>query len=330
MIYSREQLKQMYEQMIIGRKFEEKALSLVTKGISKGFYHLAIGQEAAQIGAVSAMGPDDYLSPTHRFHPGLINRMNKKEMVAEFLGKAAGICHGKAFTFHIGSVKDKILPLNGMLGATLPTAVGCAWALKQDKKDSVVLCAIGDGATAEGDVHEAMNMASILKCPIVFFIENNKWGVSTPVRKASALENLSDRAKAYNMPGITVDGNDVLQVREAVDKAIAMAREGQPSIVEAKTFRWRGHFEGDPCVYWDEEYKKELAEAMENCPIKRYEKYLLDNKYMTQNEFNEINEKAQMTIDEIFDYALNCPDPSREETLDYDQVYATNLGGSLI
>jgi pyruvate dehydrogenase E1 component alpha subunit len=330
MVYSTEQLRQIYEQMVTGRKFEEKALSLVTKGLSRGFYHLSIGQEAAQVGAVSAMGPDDYLCPTHRFHPGLINRMDKKAMTAEFMGKAEGVCHGKAFTFHIGSMKDKVLPLNGMLGANLPNAVGCAWALKQDKKDSVVLCVIGDGALSEGDVHEAMNLASLFKCPIVFFIENNKWGVSTPVSRACVLENLSDKGKAYNMPGVTVDGDDVLQVREAVDNAIAMARKGQPSIVEAKTCRWRGHFEGDSCAYWTEQYKKELAEAMKNEPLKRYEKYLLDHNVLSQEEMNGIGKKVQATIDELFEYALSLPDPTREETLDYDQVYATNLGGALL
>ncbi|HWQ79403.1 MAG TPA: thiamine pyrophosphate-dependent dehydrogenase E1 component subunit alpha [Anaerovoracaceae bacterium] len=330
MDYSKEQLRQIYEQMVTGRKFEEKALSLVTKGIARGFYHLSIGQEAAQVGAVSAMGPEDYLCPTHRFHPGLVNRMDKKDLAAELIGKAAGICHGKAFTFHIASVKDKVLPLTGMLGGTLPIATGFAWSLKQEKKDGVVLCAVGDGATAEGDVHEAMNLASLFKCPIVFFIENNKWGVSTPVSKASVLENLSDKGKAYNMPGVTVDGNDVLQVREAVDKAIEMARKGQPNIVEAKTHRWRGHFEGDPHTYWDEQYKKELAEVMQNDPLKRYTNYLLDHQYITLDELNDMNEKVQTTIEGVFEYALSLPEPTREETLDYDQVYATNLGGALI
>lgn len=327
MNYSKDQLKKLYEELLLGRKYEERVLALVNKGILQGFFHLSIGQEAAQVGAVSAMGPNDYLVPTHRFHPGLVNRMDKKEMTAELLGRITGCNKGKAFTFHISSVKDKILAVNGMLGAGLPNAVGYAWALKQDKKDSVVLCVIGDGATAEGDVYEAMNMASLLKCPIVFFIENNGWAVSTPVCKASVLENLSDKGKAFNMPGITVDGDEVLEVKEAVEKSIEMARKGQPCIVEAKTCRWRGHFEGDPCTYRDNE---EIEEAMENCPIKRYEKYLLDNGYMTRNEMDEIADQVDKKVEGLFDEALNAPFPTAEETLDYDQVYATNLGGSLI
>ncbi len=327
MNYSKDQLKDLYEQLLIGRKYDEKVLNLVNKGILQGFFHLSIGQEAAQVGAVSAMGPDDYLVPTHRFHPGLVNRMDKKEMTAELLGRVTGCCKGKAFTFHISSVRDRILAVNGMLGSGLPNAVGYAWALKQDKKDGVVLCVIGDGATAEGDVHEAMNMASLFKCPIVFFIENNGWAVSTPVSKASVLENLSDKGKAYNMPGVTVDGDDVLQVREAVADAIAKARGGQPCIVEAKTHRWRGHFEGDPCAYRD---NREIEEAMKDCPVKRFEKYLEQSGVMTRQEMDETARKVQAMIDEVFDYALNSPFPTAEDTLDYDQVYATNLGGSLI
>lgn len=331
MEYSKEQLKNIYQQLVLGRKYDEKVLALVNKGMLAGFFHLSIGQEAAQIGAVSAMGPNDYLVPTHRFHPGLVNRMDIKDMTAELLGRRTGVCRGKAFTFHISSNKDKILAVNGMLGGGIPNAVGYAWALKQDKKDSVVVCVMGDGTTSEGDVHEGMNLASLFKCPIVFFIENNGWAVSLPVSKTSVLENLSDRAKAYGMPGVTVDGNDVLAVREAMDKAIALARSGQPSIVEAKTYRWRGHFEGDPCAYRNgEQIIADTKEGDKLDPVKRFEKYLLDNKVMNQEEFAKTAEKVQKVIDEAFDFALNSPYPTAEDTLDYDRVYATNLGGSLL
>jgi len=327
MEYSKEQLKEIYQELVLGRKYDEKVLALVNKGMLAGFFHLSLGQEAAQVGAVSAMGPDDYLAPTHRFHPGLVNRMDKKELTAELLGRTTGVCKGKSFTFHISSIKDKILAVNGMLGGGVPNAVGYAWALKQDKKDSVVLCVMGDGTTSEGDVYEGMNLAALLKCPIVFFIENNGWGISLPVSKTSPLQNLADKGKAFNIPGVTVDGNDVLQVREAVAKAIEMARNGQPSVVEAKTYRWRGHFEGDPGHYRD---PKEVEEAMKNCPIQRFEKYLIDNNFITAQEIEETAQKVQESIEEIFDYALNSPYPTAEDTLDYDQVYATNLGGSLL
>lgn len=327
MEYSKTQMTQMYEQMLLGRRFEEKVLELVNQGKLLGFFHLGIGQEAAQVGAVSAMGPNDYLVPTHRFHPGLVNRMDMKEMTAELLGRSTGSCQGKAFTFHISSTKYKILAVNGMLGAGLPNAVGYAWALKQNKTDQVVLCVFGDGASSEGNVHEAMNIATLFQCPIVFFIENNGYGISTPVSKASVLENLSDRAKAYGMPGVTVDGDDVLQVREAVGNAIALARKGQPSIVEAKTHRWRGHFEGDPCHYRD---PKEIETAMKNDPIKRLEKILLDKQYISSGDIDAIEKKVKKEIEEAFDYALSSPLPTKEQTLDYDQVYASNSGGDLL
>lgn len=327
MEYSKNQLLKLYEEMVSGRKFEEKILSLVNKGILQGFFHLSIGEEAAQIGAVNAMGPNDYLVPTHRFHPGLASRMDIRELTSELLGRTTGSCKGKAFTFHISSGKDKILAVNGMLGSGLPNAAGYAWALKQDKTDSVVLNVIGDAATAEGDVHEAMNLASLFKCPIVFFIENNGWGISTPASKSSVLTNLADKGKAYNMPGFTVDGDDVLEVLQAVELAMALARKGQPCIVEARTHRWRGHFEGDPCVYRD---PGEIQEAMKNCPIKRFEKLLLDKKYISPQEIEATARRVQKKIDDVFDYALNSPLPTLEETLDYDLVYATNLGGDLL
>ena len=148
MEYTKVQMVEMYEQMLLGRRYEEKVLELVNQGRLAGFFHLSIGQEAAQIGAVSALREDDYLVPTHRFHPGLVNRMDIKEMTAELLGKASGSCQGKAFTFHISSTKYRILAVNGMLGAGVPNAVGYAWALKQNRTDQVVLCVFGDGACA--------------------------------------------------------------------------------------------------------------------------------------------------------------------------------------
>jgi len=326
MKYSSNELIKFYEQMVLGRKYEEKVMSLVNQGKLQGFFHLSIGQEAAQVGVVSAMGPNDYLVPTHRFHTGLVNRMDMKDMTCELLGRITGCNKGKAFTFHISSKKDRILSVNGMLGAGVPNAVGYAWTLKMNKQEGVVVCVFGDGASSEGDVHEAMNLATIHKIPIVFFIENNGWAVSTPLSTQAAVENLSVRAKAYNMPGVTVDGDDVIKVNEAMKEAIALARNGQPSIVEAKTHRWRGHFEGDPAMYRD---ANEIEEAKKNCPIKRLEKMLLDKKLLSPEQIEEIVNTVQNELEEVFTYAMGCPLPTKEQTLDYDQVYASNLGGDL-
>ena len=331
MEYSNEKLQNIYYQLSLGRKYDEKVLALVNTGTLPGFFHLSIGEEAAQIGVVDAMGPNDYLVPTHRFHPGLVNRMDHNDMTAELLGKTTGICKGKAFTFHISSDKDRILAVNGMIGAGTPNAVGYSWAIKQNKEDAVVVCVLGDGATAEGNVHEGMNIASILKCPIVFFIENNGWAMSTPTCRESVLENLADRGKGYNMPGVTVDGTDVLAVREAMVNAIALAKKGQPNIVEAKLTRWRGHFEGDPATYRDGKIIVANTEEGDKIdPVKIFAKYLLEKKAATKQDLEALDKKADQDIEEMFTYAINGPLPTAKDTLDYDQVYATNLGGSLI
>lgn len=329
MKYSQSELIKMYAGLVRGRKYEEKIISLVNQGKLQGFFHLGIGQEGAQVGCVSALGTNDYLVPTHRFHPGLANKIDLKSLTAELLGKSTGTNRGKAFTFHISSKKYKTLAVNGMLGAGVPCAVGYAWALKMDKEDSAVVCVIGDGACSEGDVHEAMNMAAIMKAPIVFFIENNGWAISNPFNEQTVVKNLSMRAAGYGMPGVTIDGDDVIKVRETVEDAIAKAKNGQPNVVEVITYRWRGHFEGDPCPYRNnEEYVKDAQDNHD--PIKILGNMLKEKKFATKDQLDEISVKVQQEIDEAFDYALNSPMPTAEETLDLDQVYATNLGGVLL
>ncbi len=326
MNYSKNELLGFYEQLVQGRRYEEKILGYVNEGKLQGFFHLGIGQEAAQVGVVNALGHNDYLVPTHRFHPGLANKLDLKTLTAELLGRSNGYNKGKAFTFHISSKKERLLPVNGMLGAGIPEAVGYAWALKMDEKDAAVVCVLGDGTTSEGNVHEGMNIAAILDAPIVFFIENNGWAISNPVSEQTKIEDLSTRAIAYGMPGVTIDGNDVITVKETLEKALAEARKGRPSIVEAKTYRWRGHFEGDPGFYRD---PQEHEEAMKDDCIKRLEK-ILYGQGATDKELAEIEVRVQQRIDEAFAYAEKSPLPTVEETLDYDQVYATNLGGDLL
>lgn len=326
MKYSENELLKFYEQLVRGRKYEEKIITLLGQGKLQGFFHLGIGQEAAQVGLINALGPNDYIVPTHRFHPGLVNKLNIKKMTAELLGRSSGYNKGNAFTFHISSKEDKVLPVIGMLGAGIPIAVGYAWALKMDKKDAVVVCVLGDGAASEGNVHEGMNIAAILNVPIVFYIENNTWAISNPVNEQTKVENLSVRSIAYGMPGITINGNDVIKVKETLEDAIAKARKGQPSIVEAKTYRWRGHFEGDPGFYRD---PKEHEEAMKDDCIMRM-KVILQGHGASEGKLAEIASKVQYEIDEAFDYAQKEPFPTKEEILNYDRVYATNLGGDLV
>lgn len=328
MQYSTSELLEMYDQLVQGRKYEEKLLTLINQGKVQGFFHLAIGQEGPQVGMVSALRPDDYFMPTHRFHPGLAARMDLKKLSAEVLGRSTGVCKGKAFTFHISSSQDKILPVtgNGMLGVGVPTAVGFAWSLKMDKKDSVVVTVSGDGMSAEGNVHEGMNIAGILKVPIIFFIENNGWAISNPIATNNSVQQLSVRAVGYNMPSFTCNGDDVIAVRQTMEEALALARKNQPVVVEAFTHRWRPHFEGEPQVYRD---PKDMEEAKKHDPIKVLEAKLLAENILSEEKVEEIAEKVQRRIDEAFEYAFNSPLPTPEETLDMNQVYASNLGGAL-
>lgn len=329
MKYSKEQLVKMYEQLQLSRIFEEKLIELVAEGSLPGFYHLAIGQEAVQIGAVSAMDDDDYLVPTHRSHPAVVNRLELDKFFCELLGHYDGYNQGKGWE-HVSSVERKVLPASGDLGVGAPLAVGYAWALKMDKKDSVVVCLCGDGASSEGNVHEAMNIAALFKLPIVFLIENNKWAISTPFSKQTAVDKLSKRAAGYGMKGVTIDGNDVLTVRATMDEAIAKARKGEPSVVEAVTYRWKGHFEGDPATYRNADDQKEVEEAMKNCPIKKFKAMLLQENVMTPEDMEAVDKNILQKIEDAIVEARKSPLPTEKQTVDYDAVYATNLGGDLV
>lgn len=327
MKYTDTELVKMYKQMVLGRKYEEKMIDLINQGKLEGFWHMAVGEEGVQIGLINALGENDYMSPTFRMHLSLINVMDINKFTAELIGRTTGYNHGLGTTIHISSIEDRILPSNGILGAGIPTAVGYAWALKMDKKDSVVVAVTGDGASNEGNVYEALNLASILDLPFVLLIENNGYAISNPISNASNLTNLSEKSKAFGIPGVTVDGNDILSVREALENAIEMARKGQPNVVEAKTYRIRGHFEGDPGIYRTEE---ELEEAKKKCPIKRFEKTLLEANLISEPEISKFEKEAIDRIDAAFAYANSCPLPTKEETLDVNKIYANVIGGDLI
>lgn len=326
MKYAKEEMLQMYQQLVTARKYEEKIMTLVSQGKMGSFYHLALGQEAVGVGVANGMGPNDYFQPTHRSHPALICKLDLKKLTAELLGRATGYNGGKASTIHVCSKEDKILPSNGILGANIPLSTGFALGLKLNKEEGVVVCVIGDGAFSEGNVYEGLNIAALKGVPLVVVIENNNWAVSNPVAKHTSVKSLASRAQAYGLSGVTVDGNDVIQVREAVEKAIEIARNGQPAIVEAKTYRWRGHFEGDPCSYRDPE---EFAEAKKGDPVKKFAKYLLEENLISEKDILEIDKLVDEKVDEAFDYAFKSPLPTVEETLNLDMVYASNLGGEL-
>lgn len=326
MKYSKDELTKMYEQMVLGRKYVEQIVTLVGQGKLMGFFHLGFGQEAIGVGIINALGNTDYLVPTHRQQTVLVNKLDINKFTAELLGKTAGYCRGKGFEFHISSTEERLFPVSAILGSGAPLGVGAAMALKLDRKDAVVVCCCGDGTTSEGNVHESMNLASVMKLPIVFLIENNGWAISQPVSRQCAVEDLSVRAAGYGMLGVTVDGTDVVKIRETLEDAIEKARNGEPNVVELKAVRWRGHFEGDPQVYRD---LNEIEEAKKNDCIIRFENILTREKILTKDMIEKIHHKMQKTVEQAFSYAQECPPPTPEETLDLKQVYAGTIGGAM-
>ena len=238
----------MYRTMKLIRDFEANASRLFAEGKIPGFVHLYIGEEAIATGVCAGLNDDDYITSTHRGHGHIIAKGGDiKYMMAELYGKATGYCKGKGGSMHIADANKGILGANGIVGAGHNIAVGAGLSAKYRGTDQVCVCFFGDGSTNQGTFHEAMNLASIWKLPVIFVCENNLYGISMHQSKHQAIQDVADRAVAYNVPGVIVDGNDVFAVYEAATEAVVRARAGQgPTLIECKTYRHQGHFEGDP------------------------------------------------------------------------------------
>lgn len=308
------QLVEFYTTMIKIRKFEEKAVELFAAGKLPGFVHLYIGEEAVATGVCANLNDKDFITSTHRGHGHLIAKGGKLElMMAELYGKATGYCKGKGGSMHIADVDLGILGANGIVGAGQPISVGAAFACKYKGTDNVAICFHGDGASNRGTFHEAMNMASVFKCPVVFICENNMYGISNYQKSHQSVNDIADRAAAYAIPGAAVDGNDVIAVYEAVNAAVDLARTGGgPSLVECKTWRHRGHFEGDPATYKD---PKEQAEWVAKDPIPRLAKKIIDTGAATQAELDAIVASVEAEIAKAVDFAESSPFPDVDDLL---------------
>ncbi len=316
-----EQLKNLYRIMVRIRCFEEKAAECFTKGMLAGNIHLAIGEEATAAGACFALKETDYMSSTHRGHAHCIAKGAATDrMMAELFGKETGYCKGKGGSMHIAEMENlRSLGANGIVGAGIPIATGSALASKIKGDNHVTLCFFGDSASNQGTFHEAINMAATWKLPVVYLIENNSYGVSVDIHTVTNTETLSVRAKAYEIPGKTVDGNDALAVYEAVLEAVDYARAGNgPSIVECLTYRHQGHYCGDPANYRPKEY---MLEAKEKDAILRM-RVVLAEAGVTAEEIAEIDKDVNEEIQRAYEYAAssNYPNPS-EVLLD---VYASD------
>lgn len=314
-----EQLKNMYLTMLKIRKFETRAMEKFAEGKIPGFVHLYIGEEAVATGACSNLRDDDYITSTHRGHGHIIAKGGELNyMMAELFGKETGYCKGKGGSMHIADATKGILGANGIVGAGHNIAVGSGLAIQYKGTDQVCVCFFGDASTNQSTFHEALNLASVWKLPVIFVCENNGYGISVSQARHQAITDVSVRASAYNMPGVTVDGNDVFAVYEAVGEAVSRARKGQgPTLVECKTYRWRGHFEGDPTVYRPD---GELDAWIKKDPIPRVEKYLKENNIMTEEELNQMNADVDKMIDAANEFADKSNTPALESAL--EDVYS--------
>ncbi len=308
-----------YEQMLEIRLFEERVQELFMDGLVEGTTHLCQGQEAVPVGAVSAMREDDYMTITYRGHGHALARgIPIEACFAELMGRTSGCCKGVGGSMHFTDVSKGLLGAFAIVGAGLPVAVGAAHSARLQGRDSVALTFFGDGATNIGTFHEALNLASAWKAPTIFIIENNLYGEFTPMRETTPLDDLADRAKAYAIPGIVVDGQDVEAVHSATSEAIARARAGDgPSLLEMKTYRYRGHSKSDPARYRPD---GELDAWKERDPLTILGERLADEGHLSESEQAALRETTQRTIDEIADRAKTAPFPTLEETRNY--VYA--------
>ncbi len=316
---SKEKLLWMYQKMVEIRKFDLKVDELFKKNMIWGTCHLYVGEEATAVGVCAALKSDDYITSTHRGHGHCIAKgADIKRMMAELLGKETGYCKGRGGSMHIVDVSTGNLGANGIVGAGIPIATGAALASKRRNDGKVTVCFFGDGAVNVGPFHESLNMASIWKLPVVYVCENNQYAMSTSVQKATAVRDIAVRGQSYDMPGVVVDGNDVIAVFETVSEAVNRARRGEgPTLVESKTYRFFGHSKSDPRVYRSRE---EEQMWMAKDPIPRFANLLKEKEIATEEELKSIDELVDKEMEEALEFALNSPLPKLEEIAKY--VYA--------
>ncbi len=317
--YPAEQLREALKRMYLIRHFEEGAEDSYTRGLIHGTMHLSIGQEASAMATCIELTDNDKITSTHRGHGHCIAKgADVGRMFAEFFGKETGYCHGRGGSMHIADVKTGNLGANGIVGGGLPIAVGAALSAKRLGKSDVTVCFFGDGANNEGAFHESLNMASVWKLPVIFVCENNGYGMSTSTARSTAVERISDRAVAYSMPGITVDGNDFSAVAEAMHLAIARARAGEgPSLVENLTYRWRGHSKSDRNRY---RTKEEIEMWMGRDPIVRFRAELIAHGITDDAGADAIEAAAVADMEAGIAFAKASPAPDVSEVTRY--VYA--------
>jgi len=317
---AKDQLLWIYQRMRLIREFEDRAAHLFAAGNLPGALHLYAGEEAIAVGVVALLTEQDHITSTHRGHGHCIAKgLEISAMMAELYGKASGTCKGKGGSMHIADVDKGMLGANGIVGAGGPLACGAGLTAKVKGTDQVSVCFFGDGAAEQGTIHESMNLASIWKLPVIFVCENNGYAQTTPACYHCAASNIVDRAKAYCMPGLEVDGTDVFAVYDAAAGAIARARRGDgPTLLECKASRYYGHFQGDNQSYCAHEEKAKLRRRD---PIERFTKRVLRGKLLSRAELLEADARAKQMVDKAVEFAKQSPYPSPDEIV--TEVYVS-------
>jgi acetoin:2,6-dichlorophenolindophenol oxidoreductase subunit alpha len=324
--YSKEFLSELFRRMTLVREFEMRAIEERRGGLIPGFIHSCVGQEATAVGAGLALKQDDVITSTHRGHGHLLGKGgDPKYMMAELAARTAGYCKGRGGSLHIADFELGILGANGIVGGGFPAATGAALAFSMRKEDRVALCFFGDGAANEGTFHESLNMAGLWKLPVIFFCENNLYGEGTPQSKSTPIADVAIRAAGYGFPGVIIDGNDPVAVYQATKDAAELARTGGgPTLIEGKTYRFRGHYEGDPQVY---RLPGEMEEWQKRDPIPTFRQRLLDSLVFAEEEIVDLEASVQNQLDEAVAFAGSAPIPEVEEAL--AGVYANTHDGKV-
>lgn len=316
---NKEKLLQMYYEMVLIRRVEERGAELYQAGKIGGFMHLYIGQEAVSTGLIAAREPRDRVITAYRDHGVAINcGISANEVMAELLGKITGTSKGKGGSMHMASVEKNMWGGHAIVGGHLPIAVGLALSDQYDGNDNITICMFGDGATNIGYFHEALNLAKTWNLRVLWVCENNQYGMGTAVKRASAVDEIRQKAEGYGMKNDRVDGMDVMKVYEASQKAMQYIREtSQPYLLEAVTYRFRGHSMGDPERYRKQE---EVKKWQKNDPIGIFRAYLTANNAATEAELDALDEKAQAETDKAVEFAEASPEPGMEEL--FKDLYA--------
>ena len=313
----------MLKRMMLIRRFDETVKDLVQSAELVGMAHCYIGEEAVAVGACTALRDEDYITGNHRSHGHPISKGGDvRRAMAELLGKATGYCKGKGGSMHLADFEIGILGESGIVASALPVAVGAALGSKMQNNDRVVISFFGDGASNQGACHEAMNMASIWKLPVIFLCENNQYAVTTSFRDTVAVENVSDRAVAYSMPGVLVDGQDVMAMHEATVAAIQRARAGEgPSLIEARTYRYEDHSEGLNRIL-REPYRtdEEVEQWKERDPISLHSTWLRAQGVATEEEIDSVWSEVNQAIGDALEFARNSPYPDADDL--FTDMYA--------